>query len=398
MSEHGTLTDLVGDIYDTTLNSALWTHVIAKITDFVGGQAGGLFLKDPESKLGNVEYHYNGDPHYVQLYTKTYSKIGPMAVLPPAGQIVSIPDLMSYDEYRRGRYYHEWMRPQGWIDCANVVLERTGSNRAVILGISPSKPTGMVDEAMRQRMTLVIPHLRRALLIGKAMDFKQAQQAAFAETLDNLTVGIFFVDASGQIIEANNVGQDMLYANDFLGSTGGRLTAHDAGLDRTIRQAFTACANGDAEIGVKAIAVPLAAQDGERYMAHALPLTSGLRRDIGTAYGATAAIFVRKIALETPSIPEIRPRNLQADSDRATRARAHNPAWWRIRDSPGARHRRDYGQNAPAENFRKAGREPPNRSCQACCKIRRSAFIAHASERKSVRLRKASNKEAKHRF
>jgi DNA-binding CsgD family transcriptional regulator len=51
--------------------------------------------------------------------------------------------------------------------------------------------------------------------------------------------------------------------------------------------------------------LPLMACDGERYVAHVLPLTSGARRRAGMAYAAAAALFVRKAALETPSPPEI---------------------------------------------------------------------------------------------
>jgi DNA-binding CsgD family transcriptional regulator len=43
--------------------------------------------------------------------------------------------------------------------------------------------------------------------------------------------------------------------------------------------------------------VPLA-RDGERWVAHVLPLTSGARRQAGIAYAAVAAVFVRKAALD----------------------------------------------------------------------------------------------------
>ena len=45
MREYEKLTDLTGDIYDAALEPTLWTGVIAEITDFVGGQAGGLISK-----------------------------------------------------------------------------------------------------------------------------------------------------------------------------------------------------------------------------------------------------------------------------------------------------------------------------------------------------------------
>ena len=47
---------------------------------------------------------------------------------------------------------------------------------------------------------------------------------------------------------------------------------------------------GDAALGVKGIALPLTAHNGERYVAHVLPLTSGLRRDAGLAYNGGGRI------------------------------------------------------------------------------------------------------------
>ena len=51
--------------------------------------------------------------------------------------------------------------------------------------------------------------------------------------------------------------------------------------------------------------MPLTARDGERYVAHALPLTSAARRGAGAGHAAVAALFVQKATLETRSAPEI---------------------------------------------------------------------------------------------
>ncbi len=62
---------------------------------------------------------------------------------------------------------------------------------------------------------------------------------------------------------------------------------------------------GDAALGIKGIALPMSAHDGERYVAHVLPLTSGARRNAGLAYSAVAALFIRKAALENPAPSEV---------------------------------------------------------------------------------------------
>ncbi len=299
MRESQKLTDLIGKIYDATLEPTSWSEVVANITQFVGGQACGIITKDPVSKLGNTQYYCGVDPHYIQLYADTYAKFDPLATLPRFGQVASIPDLVSYDDYRRGRFYQEWLKPQGWADLANIVLEKADSNCAFLLTVVPHKGC-MVDGEMRKRIAAVAPHARRALLIGKSMDRTQCEVTTFAETLNGLSAGMFLVDESGRIVHANAAAHDMLYGNDFVRSVGGKLTSPDPRIDQTLREVLTTCTGGDAAIDSKTIALPLTAHDGQRYIAHVLPLTSGARRAAGITYKAVAAVFVRKAELESP--------------------------------------------------------------------------------------------------
>ena len=306
MQEHVALSKLAEDIYDTVLDSGRWTSVLAKVTDFVEGQAGGLLSKDSVSKSGNAYYHVGVDPHYLEIYAECYWRFDPMASLPfcEVEQIASIPELVSYDEFREGRFFREWVEPQGWIDAANAVLEKSVTSCAY-LSIIRSKARGMVDDEMRRRMALVVPHVRRAVLIGRVIDLKQVQAASFADALDGISAGLFFVDADAHIVHANIAGHAMLDAGDVLRGVDGRLVAIDAQVDQSLREAFLAAASGDGALGIKGIATPLRSQDGEPYTAHVLPLTSGERRYAGRAASAAAALFVRKAALTTPSAPEV---------------------------------------------------------------------------------------------
>jgi DNA-binding CsgD family transcriptional regulator len=96
----------------------------------------------------------------------------------------------------------------------------------------------------------------------------------------------------------------MLKRASLLHVEGGRLVANDPQADQSLADTFATAGNGDAAVGVKGVAVPLIARDGERYVAHVLPLTTGTRRQAGTSYAAVAAVFVHKAALDTPSPPE----------------------------------------------------------------------------------------------
>ena len=59
-------------------------------------------------------------------------------------------------------------------------------------------------------MRQIVPHIRRAVLIGRAIERKTAEAATLADTLDGLSAGMFLVDASGRIVHANASGHAML--------------------------------------------------------------------------------------------------------------------------------------------------------------------------------------------
>jgi DNA-binding CsgD family transcriptional regulator len=300
------LTSLIGHIYDAAVDPTRWADALARVGEFVGGQAGGILSKDTISKAGTPHHVFGVDPRYVQIYAQTHSRFDPVSTLPffEVGQIVSIPELVPYDEFCEGRFFLEWMRPQGWVDAANVVLEKSALSCSFIT-ILRSEAQGVVDDEMRRRMALIMPHLRRAVLIGQLIDLKQAEAATFADMLDGMSTGLFLIAADGRIVHANAAGHGMLNAGEVLGSVSGRLVTRDKQADRMLRETFAGANNGDAGIGIKGIGLPLIARHGERYIAHVLPLTSGARRRAGVAYAATAAMFVRKAAMENPSAPEV---------------------------------------------------------------------------------------------
>jgi DNA-binding CsgD family transcriptional regulator/PAS domain-containing protein len=289
------LPNLIEEIYDAALEPALWNNVVASINDFVGGQACGVISKDTMSQSGLTYYYCGVDPHYIQLYSDTHARYDHLTVLPPLGQVVSIPDLLHYDEYRQGPFYQEWLRSQGCVDIANVVLEKSSSNSAVLLAVLSG--ARMVDDEMRRRIALIVPHAHRALRINQAIDSSRSTAATFSDALDGLSAGIFLLDAGGRIVHANAAGGEMLGAEDFLCSVNGQLVTRNGQANQALREIF---AGNAVALGVKGISLALIAHDGERYVAHLLPLTAAARAATGATYGAVAALFVRKVALDIP--------------------------------------------------------------------------------------------------
>ena len=81
----------------------------------------------------------------------------------------------------------------------------------------------------------------------------------------------------------------------------GRRVAVDERGNPPLRQALALAAGGDGKIGASGSAVALHSAEGEQFLAHVLPLTSGARLRTVAVYDVTAAIFVHRAGLDLPS-------------------------------------------------------------------------------------------------
>ena len=317
MHDEERLSALIGNIYDANSDQSLWVDVLEKAARFVGGPAATLFSKNAGRKAGFLVYDYGIKPRYQRRYIDEYIRLDPAAtrhhtangaattrqIFAQIEQPIAATDLAPYDEFLETRFYREWARPQGLVDFVVCVLDNTARN-AAMFGVFRHERDGQTKDETRRRMRLIVPHLRRAVLVGRLTDLKKAEAQTFADTLDRLSAGMFLIGVDGKLIHANAAGHAILAEDDFLRLSGGRLVASDEQVDHTLRGIF-ATDKGAAEISVKGIALPLTARNGDRHVAHVLPLMSGLRRRIGTAGTAAVALLVQKAALETSSPPEV---------------------------------------------------------------------------------------------
>jgi DNA-binding CsgD family transcriptional regulator len=297
----------IGEIYDAAIDASRWRSVLAKAAKFIGGSSAALFSKDAVSGAGNIYHEFGTDPHYRQLYFDKYVKLDPATTghfFAEVEQPISVTDLMPYDEFLESRFYREWVQPQGVVDFLAVVLDKSVTSVAMF-GVFRHESDGLVDEEARQRISLIIPHIRRAVLVSRGIDLKTTEAATFADTLDGLSAGMCLLDADGRVVHTNRAGRAILAMNDFLSESGGCITARDRDVERRLQDLLSAARGGDPAIGTEGADLPLRAQDGTRYVAHVLPLTSGVRRRAGIAYSAVAALFIRKSTIEVPSTPEV---------------------------------------------------------------------------------------------
>jgi DNA-binding CsgD family transcriptional regulator len=265
------------------------------LNGFFGSRACGLISKDKISKSGSTHYYCGVDPHFIQLYADEYAQHDPLARLPRYGEVRNIPDLVDFDEYRRGRFYQEWLRPQGCIDVANVVLEQSKSPCPMLMTVIPGRQ--MLDAEQRARMQSLVPHTSRALLINKAIERKQQRAIALADVVDRLNAGVILLDKACHIVHSNPAAETILAADDVLRSVAGRLVARSTAASSALRAIF----RDAGEVALAADSgrkIPLMSHDGAYYVAHVIALPSLLRGGAVERTSAVGALFIWKAELD----------------------------------------------------------------------------------------------------
>jgi DNA-binding CsgD family transcriptional regulator/PAS domain-containing protein len=290
---------VIADIYDAAIEPALWQQALGSICTYVGGYSGVLFWHDAASESSQALHLYNEDPKYTQLYFEKYLPMNPMfpaATFVDAGIVMNTDDIMPRQEFIETRFYKEWVQPQGMADALAVNLEK-GVTRTSLINV---RTETVVSEPMRARMALLVPHLQRAIAIGRLFDQHKATEETLTTTLDHVEAAVFLVGADDAIVFANEPAMKMLDEAVLVRKSGHALRAVVPETDRMLRDIFTSAANGDASVGVRGVAVPLTPSAETRWFAHVLPLTSGRRQQAGQHTHAVAAVFIRNT---TPNAP-----------------------------------------------------------------------------------------------
>ncbi|MFK4683138.1 PAS domain-containing protein [Bradyrhizobium diazoefficiens] len=231
---------LVGEIYDAAANPALRSAALEQVSNFVGGCAATILSRDAARLSIEIHEHFGTDTRFRQLYRDRYVELDPLLDRHldfAAGQTVGVADIMPQSDFEASSFYREWVEPQGAIDLATVTLEKTVA-RTTILQVLRHRSRGTVDDAMRERMRLLAPHIQRSRVMGRQIRARSHTVDDLADVLDGLSTAICLLDAEGRVVHANASCRQLFVDANLLAMVGDRIVGRNTQADKIFRGLF----------------------------------------------------------------------------------------------------------------------------------------------------------------
>src|SRR5262245_59548097 len=136
MAEIEQFSTLLGDIYDASLDPALWPEAFAKACRYIGGTAATLTSQDTLGKAARFYYSWNTDPRCDQHYCDGLFKINPLfptALFFAVEETHVVTDCLPREEFCRTKFAKEYLNPQGWVDGLFSNLDKSAITCASFL-------------------------------------------------------------------------------------------------------------------------------------------------------------------------------------------------------------------------------------------------------------------------
>jgi DNA-binding CsgD family transcriptional regulator len=276
------LSELIGRIYDCTLDPARWDATLHAIKDLLRCTHAFLHLDDLITRRSMVSRSAGIEPQWLERQAEMASDVaGILARVLDSGHLMDEPSVasrfMSSSELAASPYALEWGRPQGLVDYMDFFSRHQDygnfTDREIALG------------------RLLMPHLRRAVTICNALEVRTIEKARLMQTLDALKLGVVLANKDSRILHANFAAKQMMRNGGPLRDVGGVLRAEGAAASAEIDAAIRLAARDETGIGKTGVALRLTGEDEPPVIAHVLPLAgSQMRTKLDP--DAVAAVFI----------------------------------------------------------------------------------------------------------
>jgi DNA-binding CsgD family transcriptional regulator len=223
-AQRDALLDLIGTIYDASVQPSKWPQVVAETASLMGSTRALMLTPFHRLDAGGIYFPHGIPETFMQQYASRYiehdiwAQRGMERGAYVEGNVFRDRDLLTLQEMLESIFYREFLSKMDILRlCSGVVFSQHSAvpmptNLAFFRGVREPE----FDEGNRDFLRLALPHFSRALGIHVRLHDAELRSALSLSALDRLASGVILVGAQGKILHLNRVANQIIASNDGL--------------------------------------------------------------------------------------------------------------------------------------------------------------------------------------
>jgi DNA-binding CsgD family transcriptional regulator/PAS domain-containing protein len=200
---------VIHSIYHGLLESPPWQQFLGELRALLDGNFATLLLRPPSVReQGVVLNSVVFSPGVYQAYNQTYFALDPFVNLPD-GEVVTIAEFLATEDFQQSEYFRSYLQPSNVMHILGADL---WCEEGLLARLRVTRPAGTDNFGDREKALCrqLLPHLRQAIQIHARLRDSETERSLYADTFDQLAVGIVTLDALGNVVSTNPVARRLI--------------------------------------------------------------------------------------------------------------------------------------------------------------------------------------------
>jgi DNA-binding CsgD family transcriptional regulator/PAS domain-containing protein len=292
---HAQFSELIGAIYDCAVDTSRWEATLTEVIRVFDGQTAIVSLTDIRHDRLLINRSAGIEPYWQMKLEEHLPEITEQlgkafTTWPSLDEPFIVRRHLPPEYFDQSRYCNEVLKPQGISDIMQYFLIGSPS-RFAGFAVTKNERQGFIGPRDIELGRLLLPHIRRSVVISDLLDARTIEKERLTEVLDTLRAAVILVGQRGGILHANEAALQLLQQGDVLRDRSGVLQSPLPSASAELQRAIERAAHNESDIGAAGTAIRLTPIGSPPLFASVLPLTGGVART-RLSPAAAAAVLV----------------------------------------------------------------------------------------------------------
>lgn len=229
--------DLIGRVYDCSLDQGLWPRALEDICGVLNGKFADLTVFDGVRGVMQVQASYGIPPELLEsmLRHAHLNPAIPMGLVYPLGEPWCGSRQMGVEQFRKSLYWRSCMAGAGTLDVLAVAITRKVTQFGA-WEVTGSEERGLFSDEDLDIARVITPHIRRAVEISGAIRHNAGVERTLQEMLEHVAAGAVIIARDGIIRFRNQAAEAELRDGSLVREVQGRLVGSHPEVGRLLAQ------------------------------------------------------------------------------------------------------------------------------------------------------------------